>query len=76
MAYGGIRIQVLYRYEVHKIYLSAILDLYNQRIVVFKIRRHRDNALVRNTFYESLKGEPFFTVTEAFSIQAKSSVQS
>lgn len=28
--------------EVHKIYLSAILDLYDRRIVTFKISDHND----------------------------------
>ena len=32
--------------EVHKIYLSAILDLYDRRIVTFKISDHNDNPLV------------------------------
>ena len=36
--------------EVHKIYLSAILDLYDRRIVTFKIRNHNDNTLVMDTF--------------------------
>ena len=32
--------------EKHKIYLSAILDLYDRRIVSFIIRDHNDNELV------------------------------
>ena len=32
--------------EVHKVYLSAILDLYDRRIVSFKISDHNDNPLV------------------------------
>ena len=36
--------------EVHKVYLSAILDLYDRRIVTFKISDHNDNPLVMNTF--------------------------
>ncbi len=40
--------------EVHKIYLSAILDLYDRRIVTFKISDHNDNPLVMNTFDEAV----------------------
>ena len=36
--------------EVHKIYLSAILDLYDRRIVAYMIGDHNDNPLVMNTF--------------------------
>ena len=36
--------------EVHKIYLSAILDLYDRRIVSFVVGDHNDNALVFKTF--------------------------
>lgn len=36
--------------DVHKIYLSAILDLYDRRIVSFVIGDRNDNALVFNTF--------------------------
>ena len=34
--------------KVHKIYLSAILDLYDRRIVAYKIGDHNDNPLVMN----------------------------
>ncbi len=44
--------------EVHKIYLSAILDLYDRRIVAYKIGDHNDNSLVMNTFDESVAVEP------------------
>lgn len=44
--------------EVHKIYLSAILDLYDRRIVTFKISDHNDNPLVMNTFDEAVRLEP------------------
>lgn len=44
--------------EVHKIYLSAILDLYDRRIVSFKISDHNDNPLVMNTFDEAVAHEP------------------
>jgi transposase InsO family protein len=36
--------------EVHKIYLSAILDLYDRRIVSFVIGNSNNNALVFDTF--------------------------
>ena len=36
--------------EKHKVYLSAILDLYDRRIVSFVIRDSNDNALVFETF--------------------------
>ena len=44
--------------EVHKVYLSAILDLYDRRIVAFKIGAHNDNSLVMNTFDEAVIAEP------------------
>lgn len=44
--------------EVHKIYLSAILDLYDRRIVAFKISDHNDNPLVMDTFDEAVSLEP------------------
>ena len=44
--------------EVHKIYLSAILDLYDRRIVSFKIGAHNDNPLVMDTFDEAVRLEP------------------
>lgn len=44
--------------EVHKIYLSAILDLCGRRIVAFKISSHNDNALVMDTFDEAVSSEP------------------
>jgi len=44
--------------EVHKIYLSAILDLYDRRIVSFKISDHNDNPLVMDTFDEAVRLEP------------------
>lgn len=43
---------------VHKVYLSAILDLYDRRIVAFKISDHNDNPIVLNTFDEAVKREP------------------
>ena len=44
--------------EVHKMYLSAILDLYDRRIVAFKISDHNDNPLVMDTFDEAVRLEP------------------
>ena len=44
--------------EVHKVYLSAILDLYDRRIVSFKISDHNDNPLVMDTFDEAVRLEP------------------
>ena len=44
--------------EVHKIYLSAILDLSDRRIVAFKISDHNDNPLVMDTFDEAVRLEP------------------
>ena len=44
--------------EVHKIYLSAILDLYDKRIVSFVIRDRNDNALVFNTFDGAVAANP------------------
>jgi len=44
--------------EVHKVYLSAILDLYDRRIVTFKVGDHNDNPLVMNTFDEAVVLEP------------------
>ncbi len=44
--------------EVRKVYLSAILDLYDRRIVAFKISDHNDNPLVMNTFDEAIQLEP------------------
>ena len=36
--------------EKHKVYLSAILDLYDRRIVSYEIRDKNNNALVYDTF--------------------------
>lgn len=44
--------------EVHKIYLSAILDLYDRRIVVFVVRAHNDNPLVFKTLDKALQKYP------------------
>lgn len=44
--------------EVHKVYLSAILDLYDRRIVAYQISDHNDNPLVMNTFDAAVAAEP------------------
>ena len=44
--------------KVQKVYLSAILDLYDRRIVAFMIGDHNDNPLVMNTFDAAVKLEP------------------
>ena len=43
---------------VHKVYLSAILDLFDRRIVSFVIRDHNDNTLVFDTFRAAVKANP------------------
>ena len=47
--------------EVHKVYLSAILDLYDRRIVSFKISDHNDNPLVMDTFDEAVRQSQMHT---------------
>lgn len=44
--------------EVHKIYLSAILDLYDRRIVSYVISDHNDNPLVYKTFDKAVAANP------------------
>lgn len=44
--------------EKHKIYLSAILDLYDRRIVSFIIRDCNDNKLVYDTFNAAVTANP------------------
>lgn len=44
--------------EKHKIYLSAILDLCDRRIVAFAIRDSNDNALVFDTFDAAIIANP------------------
>ncbi len=48
--YEGIR--------VHKVYLSAILDLYDRRIVAFVVGDRNDNSLVFKTFDKAVKADP------------------
>lgn len=44
--------------EVRKIYLSAILDLYDRRIVSYRIGDSNNNPLVFETFDEAVKANP------------------
>ena len=44
--------------EVKKVYLSAILDLYDRRIVSYVIRDTNDNPLVFDTFRAAIAAEP------------------
>ena len=44
--------------ETHKVYLSAILDLYDRRIVSFVIGDRNDNPLVFKTFDKAIKANP------------------
>ena len=44
--------------EKHKVYLSAILDLYDRRIVSFVIRNSNDNPLVYDTFDKAIATNP------------------
>ena len=44
--------------EVKKVYLSAILDLYDRRIVAYKIGASNNNSLVFDTFDEAIQKNP------------------
>jgi transposase InsO family protein len=44
--------------EKHKIYLSAILDLYDRRIVSYSIGNNNDNLLVFDTFDQAIAANP------------------
>lgn len=44
--------------QVHKLYLSAILDLYDRRIVSYVLGDHNDNQLVYKTFDKAIKDNP------------------
>lgn len=44
--------------EVKKLYLSAILDLYDRRIVAYKIGTSNNNQLVFETFDDALQSNP------------------
>ncbi len=43
---------------VHKLYLSAILDIYDRRIVSYVVSEHNDNPLVFNTLDIAVKENP------------------
>lgn len=43
---------------VHKLYLSAILDLYDRRIVSFVLSEHNDNPLVFKTLDKAIAANP------------------
>lgn len=43
---------------VHKVYLSAILDLYDRRIVAYAMSDHNDNKLVFDTYDAAVSAEP------------------
>ncbi len=44
--------------EKHKVYLSAILDLYDRRIVSFIIRDYNNNQLAYDTFHAAVTANP------------------
>ena len=44
--------------EVHKLYLSAIIDLYDRSIVGYVISRRNDNRLVFDTFDQAVQANP------------------
>ena len=44
--------------KVHKVYLSAILDLYDRRIVAYVIGDRNNNPLVYKTFDKAVKANP------------------
>jgi transposase InsO family protein len=44
--------------DKYKVYLSAILDLYDRRIVSYVIRDNNNNALVFDTFAEAVRQNP------------------
>ena len=44
--------------EVHKLYLSAILDLCDRRIVAYVVGERNDNPLVYRTFDKAVKANP------------------
>lgn len=61
--------------EVKKLYLSAILDLYDRRIVAYKIRESNNNELVFSTFDEAVAlnpgAHPLFHSDRGFQYTAK-----
>lgn len=61
--------------EVHRLYLSAILDLCDRRIVSHVLSEHNDNPQVYKTFDKAVKANPnahpCFTVIEGSNTRAK-----
>ena len=45
--------------KVHRVYLSAILDLYDRRIVSYATGAYNDNDLVFKTFDRAVKSNPY-----------------
>ena len=58
--------------KIHKLYLSAILDLYDRRIVAYTISDHNDNRLVFDTFDAAVvsfpKAHPLFHSDRGFQV--------
>ena len=44
--------------EAHKLYLSAILGLYDRRIVSYVLSQHNDNPLVFKIFDKAVQANP------------------
>ena len=44
--------------EVHKLYLSAILDLYDRSVVSWVVSRKNNNSLVLDTFHQAIQASP------------------
>ena len=44
--------------KIHKLYLSAILDLFDRRIAAYVLRDTNDNALVFDTFDKAVQANP------------------
>ena len=61
--------------EIKKLYLSAILDLYDRRIIAYKISDSNNNALVFETFDEARKlypdAKPIFHSDRGFQYTSK-----
>ena len=57
---------------IHKLYLSAILDLYDLSPVAWVMSGRNDNKLVLDTFEQAIRMQnPYSIVTEVFSIPVK-----
>lgn len=61
--------------DTRKVYLSAILDLYDRRIVAFQISNHNDNPLVMKLFVWNRMLTPCSTRTGGSNTPVSSSVQ-